>query len=77
MLPALVLSSALICATVPVIVTDELPLLLTLAPLEPAVMFRVPWVTESVTDTELEPASTSLIESPVFFRLRLVCSVAL
>ena len=69
-------SSALICATVPVIVTDELPLLLTLAPLEPAVTFRVPWVTESVTDIE-PPASTSPIESPVFFRLRLVCSVAL
>ena len=33
---ALVLSSVLICATVPVIVTDEVPLLLTVAPLVPS-----------------------------------------
>ena len=71
------LSSALICATVPMIVTDEVPLLLTVAPLVPAATFSAPSVTDSVADTELEPASTSLIESPVFFRLRLVCSVAL
>ena len=61
----------------PVIVTDEVPLLLTVAPLVPAVTFSVPSVTDSVTVTEPEPASTSLIDSPVFFRLRLVCSVAL
>ena len=58
------LSSALICATVPVIVTDEVPLLLTTAPLVPAVTFSVPSVTDSVTVTELEPASTSLIDKP-------------
>src|SRR5262245_52925839 len=76
-LVALLLSSALICATVPVIVTEEVPLLLTTAPLVPVVTLSVPSVTDRITDTELEPASTSLIESPVFFRLRLVCSVAL
>ena len=68
-------SSALICATVPVIVTDELPLPLTTAPLVPAVTVSVPSVTASVTVIEPEPASTSLIDRPLFLRLSAACSV--
>ena len=71
------LSSALICATVPVIVTDEVPLFDTEAPLLPAVTVSVPSPTDSVTVSEPLPASTSLIDSPLFFSDRLVCSVAL
>ena len=76
MLVPLVLSRALICATVPVIVTDDVPLFETTAPLVPAVMVSVPSVTARVTVIEPEPASASLIDRPVFFRLRLTCSVA-
>ena len=68
MLVALVLSRSLICATVPVMVTDEVPELVTTAPLLPAVTVSVPSVTASVTLMEPEPASTSLIDRPVFFR---------
>ena len=49
MLVALVFSRSLICATVPVIVTDEVPQLVTTAPLLPAVTVSVPSVTASVT----------------------------
>ncbi len=45
-------SSALTCATVPVIVTDEEPELVTTAPLVPAVTVSVPSVTDSVTVIE-------------------------
>ena len=57
-------------------VTDEVPLLVTIAPLVPAVTVSVPSVTASVTVMEPEPASTSLIDSPVFFSVSDVCSVA-
>jgi hypothetical protein len=67
----------LICATVPLIVTDELLLLETDAPLVPAPTARVPSPTDSVTVTEPDPASTSLIDSPLFFSDRATCSVAL
>ena len=76
MLVALLLNRLLICATVPVIVTDEVPELVTTAPLVPAVTLSVPSVTASVTLMEPEPASTSLIDSPVPLSVRLVCSVA-
>ena len=66
MLVALVFNRALICATVPVIVTDEAPELVTTAPLLPAVTVSVPSVTASVTVMEPEPASTSLIDRPLF-----------
>ena len=49
MLVALVFSRSLICATVPVMVTDEVPELVTIAPLLPAVTVSVPSVTASVT----------------------------
>ena len=68
-------SSALTCATVPVIVTDELPVLVTTAPLVPAVTVSVPSVTASVTVIEPEPASTSEIDRPLFLRLSAICSV--
>ena len=67
----------MICATVPVIVTDVVPLLDTRAPLVPAVTVSTPSPTDSVTVTEPLPASMSLIDSPLFFSERLVCSVAL
>ena len=70
------LSKSLICATVPVIVTDDVPELVTTAPLVPAVIVSVPSVTASVTVIEPAPASASAIDNPVFFRLRLTCSVA-
>ena len=76
MLVALVLSRSLICATVPVMVTDEVPELVTTAPLVPAVTVSVPSVTASVTLMEPEPASTSDIDRPVLLSVRLVCSVA-
>ncbi len=69
--------SALICATVPVTVTDEVPLFDTEAPLVPAVTVSVPSPTDSVAVSEPLPASTSLIDSPLFFSDRLACSVAL
>ena len=70
------LNRSLICATVPVIVTDEVPELVTTAPLVPAVTVSVPSVTASVTLMEPEPASTSDIDSPVFLSVSAVCSVA-
>ena len=77
MLVPSVLSSALICATVPLTVTDGLPLPETCAPLVPAVTVSVPSPTDSVTVTWPEPASTSLIDSPLFFSDSATCSVAL
>ena len=68
MLVALVFSRSLICATVPVMVTDEVPESVTTAPLLPAVTVSVPSVTARVTVIEPEPASTSLIDRPLFFR---------
>ena len=65
-----VLSSALICAIVPVIVTDDVPLPLTPAPLVPAVTVSVPSVTDSVTVSEPPRPSTSLTDSPLFLRSR-------
>ena len=73
---ALVFSSALICATVPVMVTETVPELVTTAPLVPAVTVSVPSATASVTVIELEPASASEIDRPVFLRVSAVCSVA-
>ena len=64
-----VLSSALICAIVPVIVTDDVPLPATPAPLPPVVTVSVPLVTDSVTVSEPALPSTSLTDSPLFFRL--------
>ena len=63
------------CATVPVMVTDEVPELVTTAPLLPAATFSVPSVTARVTLMEPEPASTSEIDSPLFLRLSATCSV--
>ena len=57
-------------------VTDDVPLFVTTAPLVPAVMARVPSVTARVTVIELEPASASLIDRPLAFRLTATCSVA-
>ena len=76
MLVASLLSRLLICVTVPVIVTDEVPELLTSAPLPPAVTVSVPSVTDSVTVIAPAAASTSLIESPVFLSVKATCSVA-
>ena len=71
-------SSALICAIVPWIVTELVPLPETLVtPLVPAVTLSVPSVTLSVTDTWLMLASASLTDRPLFLRLSTVCSVAL
>src|SRR3569832_231708 len=72
---ALVLSSALPCATVPVIVTDDVPELVTVAPEVPAVTVSVPSVTDRVTVIDDEPASTSAMLNPLFFRLSDTCSV--
>ena len=66
----------MICVTVPVMVTAAVPLFVTTAPLVPAVTVRVPSPTDRVTVIEPAPASTSLIESPVFFSVSAVCSVA-
>src|SRR5689334_4207411 len=74
---ALVLSRAFTCATVPVMVTDEEPLPETEAPLVPAVTVSVPSVTDRVTVIDDEPASTSAMLSPLFFRLSDTCSVLL
>ena len=74
-LVALELSSALTCATVPVMVTEAVPELVTTAPLVPAVTVSVPSVTDSVTVIDDEPASASAIDSPLFFRLSDTCSV--
>ncbi len=68
-------SSAFTCATVPVIVTDDVPELVTVAPLVPAVTVSVPSVTASVTVMEPEPASASAIDRPLFLRLSATCSV--
>ena len=74
MAPPLPASRLLICVCVPVIVTNELPLALTPAPVLPPVTFSVPSVTDSVTVSEPEPASTSLIDRPVPCSVKLVCS---
>ena len=55
---------ALTCATVPVMVIDDVPVPVTVAPKSPAVAAMVPSPTDSVTDIEPEPASTSEIERP-------------
>ena len=56
---------ALTWATVPVMVIDDVPVPEMVAPELPAVAAIVPSPTDSVTDIEPEPASTSEIESPV------------
>ena len=66
--------NALICAVVPVTVSDDVPLPATPAPLSPAVAVSVPSITESVTVIGPEPASTSLIEKPPPLSIRLTCS---
>jgi len=49
-------SRLLICVTVPVTVSDDVPVPDTEAPLSPTVAFSVPSVTDSVTVIEPEPA---------------------
>ena len=61
----------------PWIVTDALPLPTTLAPEVPVATVRVPAPTDRVAISIPPPLSTSLTDSPVFFRLKAVCSVAL
>ena len=56
-------------------VTDEVPLLVTVAPLVPAVTVNVPSVTASVTVMDPLPASASEMARPLFLRLRATCSV--
>ena len=65
----------MIWATVPVMVTDEVPEPDTSAPLLPAVTASVPSVTARVTVIEPEPASASAIDSPLALRLSDTCSV--
>lgn len=67
----------MICAVVPEIVSEELPLPVTLAPLVPLLALSVPSPTEMVSVSDPEPPSTSPTDNPLFFRLRVVCSVAL
>src|SRR5215468_10759258 len=74
-LVALVLSSAFTCATVPVMVTDDVPELVTVAPDVPAVTVSVPSVTDRVTVIDEEPASASEMLRPLFLRLSDTCSV--
>src|SRR5260370_703636 len=61
-----VLSSALICAIVPVIVTDELPLFVTIAPLLLAVRGRVPSVKGGGSVYVWPTVLTSLTARPLF-----------
>ena len=68
-----VLSRLLICASVPVIVTVEVPLFDTVAPLPPAVTVNIPSPTDNVTVSLLEPPSTSLTANPLFLRSKFVC----
>ena len=70
------MSSALIWAIVPVMVTDEVPLFDTTAPLPPALTVSEPSPTESVTVSLLAPPSASDTDKPVLFRLSAACSVA-
>ena len=72
-----VLSSALICASVPVIVTDVPGLPLTMAPLLPACTLSVPSVTDRVTVMLPALPSMSLTERPLVLRLSVMFSVAL
>ena len=72
------LSSALICATVPVMVTDPPGLPLTTAPLLPACTLSVPSVTDRVTVMLPRlPSLASLTERPLVLRLSVMFSVAL
>ena len=64
---------ALTWATVPVMVIDDVPVPEMVAPESPAVAAMVPSPTESVTDIEPEPASTSEIERPVPFKRERHC----
>src|SRR5204863_182357 len=75
-LVASVLSSALICASDPLMLAELLPLLRTVAPLVPAVTVSVPSVAAAITVVSpltLHDALPILL----FLRSRLVCSVAL
>ena len=76
MLVLSVLSSALICASVPVTVSVLVPLPLTTAPLMPAATVSVPSVTASVAVSTPPRLSTSLTDM-LFLRFRLICSAAL
>ena len=71
-------SSALICATVPVMVTEDVPLPATPAPLPPAATVSVPSVTDRVTVMLPRlPSLASLTARPLVFRLSVMFSVAL
>ena len=66
------------CAIVPSTTSEDVPLPEKIVtPLSPAVAFSVPSTTVSVTRSTPPSASTSFTERLAFFRLRLVCSVAL
>jgi len=72
-----VFSRSLSCASDPWNVTELVPLPLSMiAPLVPTPSVNAPSVTESVTVSLPDLPSTSLTDQPVFFRLRLTCSVA-
>lgn len=71
-------SRSLSCASVPWNATKLVPLpLSTITPMVPVPSVSVPSVTDSVIVSLPALPSTSLTESPLFFRLRLTCSVAL